>query len=127
MPPPLIPQAKPEPPDAEPPDTADTDEAGEKDEKGDTVETMTPESLVGLDQKRLLALFGVPESVRQEPPATIWRYDGEVCIADVYFYVDLNTQDLRVVTLSLRTEEDTPEARAACLASIKSLAEDTRD
>lgn len=109
---PVVPQAKPTLPEGEERPGSDG---------------LKPEALVGLDQPRLVALIGAPASVRQEPPATIWRYTSDVCTADVYFYVDLNTQDLRVVTLSLRTDDDTPEAEAACLASIKSLAEETRD
>lgn len=47
-----------------------------------------PASLIGLDAAGLRARLGVPEFVRQEQAAEVWRYAYGTCIAYLFLYAD---------------------------------------
>lgn len=67
--------------------------------------------LVGLDQPHVADLLGDPRARADSPPATIWRYAGADCDADVYFYFDLQSQTMRVLHYEIRSH-DLPERSA---------------
>ncbi|MEN2979247.1 hypothetical protein [Tistrella arctica] len=78
-----------------------------------------PEDLQGLSPGRVRALMGGPVAVTEEPPATVWQYRTGSCAADLFFYLDITSQELRVVTLAVRGKDNTDTARRACLADIR--------
>jgi hypothetical protein len=94
--PPPLPQAKPPPPA---PATA--------------VATLTPPmppardafaDLHGLDQDETVALLGEPAQRTEAPPAIMWRYQSRHCQLDVYFYLDLESREMRVLHYEVRDE-----------------------
>jgi hypothetical protein len=64
--------------------------------------------LIGLDQPHVADLLGDPHSRAESPPATIWQYAGTDCEVDVYFYLDLQSQTMRVLHYEVRSH-DLPE------------------
>ena len=64
--------------------------------------------LIGLDQPHVADLLGDPHSRAESPPATIWQYAGTDCEVDVYFYLDLQSQMMRVLHYEVRSH-DLPE------------------
>jgi len=64
--------------------------------------------LIGFDQSHVTELFGDPRTRADSPPATIWQYAGTDCEVDVYFYLDLQSQTMRVLHYEVRSH-DLPE------------------
>ena len=67
--------------------------------------------LIGLDQAQVAGVLGDPGTRVDAPPATIWRYGGAECEADVYFYLDLQSQTMRALHYEVRNH-DLPERSA---------------
>ena len=126
----LTPQEKPAPPPPKPDSTPSAQAqpvSGSRDDAGESQQALLtpvvpdvgPDDLRGLSPERVRALLGGPVSVTEEPPATVWQYRTGSCAADLFFYLDITSQELRVVTLAIRGAEDTEKARKACLADIR--------
>lgn len=63
---------------------------------------LSPKVLVGLDQAGTLALLGRPGGMRDEPPATVWSYRLNDCLLEVFFYRDVKSRALHVLTYDVR-------------------------
>jgi len=63
------------------------------------------ESLHGLDQGQTVALLGEPVQRTDAPPAILWRYQSRHCELDVYFYLDLETREMRVLHYEVRDQD----------------------
>jgi type IV secretory pathway VirB10-like protein len=61
--------------------------------------------LNGLDPVSTVALLGEPRQRAEAPPATIWRYSTRDCELDVYFYLDLRTNQLHALHYELRSQD----------------------
>jgi hypothetical protein len=61
--------------------------------------------LNGLDPVSTVAWLGEPRQRAEAPPATIWRYMSRDCELDVYFYLDLRTNQLRALHYELRSQD----------------------
>jgi hypothetical protein len=62
------------------------------------VDPVDPKRLVGLTREQMVALIGLPVSVTDKAPATVWAYRSEGCSLEVLFYMDLNTRTFRALT-----------------------------
>lgn len=82
------------------------------------VDAGSPEQLIGLDQNNTEALLGKPSERREAPPATIWRYLGQNCELDVYFYFDLQSRVMRALHYEVKSHDSTEPARNHCFAEL---------
>jgi len=62
--------------------------------------------------------------VREEPPATVWAYKEEACAVELYFYLDLENERLKTLGYEIYADEDTDEARRACLNRLVNRGKD---
>jgi hypothetical protein len=76
-----------------------------------------PANLVGMTGERITALFGAPVFVRRDPPGEFWRYRGESCVLELFFYPEAGAQ--RVDHIETRNAGDNPQDRADCLATLR--------
>ncbi|HUZ71732.1 MAG TPA: hypothetical protein VMU87_01995 [Stellaceae bacterium] len=67
-------------------------------------ETDAFERLHGLDQNETIALLGEPLQRADAPPAILWRYQSRHCELDVYFYLDLESREMRVLHYEVRDQ-----------------------
>lgn len=81
-----------------------------------------PARLVGLGEGQVVAHLGVPEKVRHEGPAMIWRYAASQCWMDVFFFADLATGDRQVLTYEIEARQlgGQPDAIGRCMQLIQS-------
>ena len=76
-----------------------------------------PASLVGMTGERVTALFGTPVFVRRDPPGEFWRYRGQTCVLELFFYLHGGAQ--RVDHLETRNTGRKPKDRANCIAKLR--------
>lgn len=74
--------------------------------------------LQGLDQAATIALLGQPQSRAEAPPATLWRYMGPDCELDVYFYLDLQTREMRVLHYEVRSHDGAEQPQQQCYGEL---------
>ncbi|MGE0746188.1 MAG: hypothetical protein AB7K86_13110 [Rhodospirillales bacterium] len=98
-------------PAAAPPESHDTREPPQ----------LSPEMLVGLSEQETHQLLGQPNTVRREPPSTVWNYAAGDCSLDVYFYFDLSTSRFRSLAYELKTARRTDDAQQLCLGDIQTI------
>ncbi len=65
--------------------------------------------LHGLDQAEAEALLGEPKERAEAPPAIVWRYASRDCDLDVYFYLDLQSRETRVLHYEVRDHDERDE------------------
>lgn len=82
---------------------------------------LDPAKLVGLRESQVSAYLGRPGTVRQEGPATVWRYSVSQCWVDVFFFSDLATGNRQVLTYEIETERlgEQQGAPGRCLQLIQ--------
>lgn len=95
---PESPEPKPAPPADQPPPPA-----------------FEPEDLIGADRAKVWSTLGTPETVREQNSSTVWAYGDLTCGLDVFFFLDVNDDELRVLTYKLKLTEDSENVRATCL------------
>jgi hypothetical protein len=83
------------------------------------VAQLDPQRLVGLNENAVTDLIGSPSEVRDEPPARVWRYNGNKCSVDVLFYFDLTQQEFRALTYSVEPAGRSDLAQRICLGGIQ--------
>jgi len=67
------------------------------------------DQLRGLDAAGTVALLGEPSQRAEAPPAILWRYASTDCELDVYFYLDLQSREMRVLHYEIRDHDDGAE------------------
>jgi hypothetical protein len=72
------------------------------------------ERLEGLDENAAAQLLGTPEQRAEAPPATIWRYISRDCELDVYFYLDLQTKEMRALHYEVRSHDGADRPDQQC-------------
>ena len=77
-----------------------------------------PDSLVGLDQKDAVRLFGKATERKEEPPATVWRYKTDGCELDLYFYLDLKSGRMRALRYGFAGDATDRTSQNDCLRAI---------
>ena len=83
------------------------------------VAQLDPQRLVGLNEGAVRDMIGSPSEVRDEPPARVWRYNGNKCSVDVLFYFDLTQQEFRALTYSVEPAGRSDLAQRICLGGIQ--------
>ena len=73
-----------------------------------------PHRLIGLNYDEAASIAGKPADTRDEPPASVWRYRVEECFVDVYFYMDMGTQQFRALAYEVKPSKTSSEVRKAC-------------
>ena len=123
------PAAEPEP--AEEPEVAEESDPVETTEPTETPTTTAalpdepelppfePESFVGLSQQAVWQILGEPLSERQKGQATVWNYRDDFCDFALFFYLDLNTDAQRALTYELELDNESADARSACLGALR--------
>ena len=77
---------------------------------------VSPETLVGAAPAGVIGLLGEPDLRRAEPPAEIWQYRTETCVADIYLIRDGGSS--RVVYVETRSPDAEAVPAAGCLGDI---------
>lgn len=83
-------------------------------------------SLVGRGEEDITQILGEPREVRNDPPAMVWNYVVAGCTFDLFFYLDLKSQDFRALAYNFEPSVNTDEAKRACLAKIQEANRDRR-
>ena len=78
--------------------------------------TVTEADINGAAPSGVIAALGEPELRRTEPPAEIWQYRTERCVADIY--LSQSGGATRVVYLETRSLNATAVPTAGCLQDI---------
>ena len=100
-PPPPPPRAKPSVPAAKPDPVA-----------------FNPEVLIGADEVGVHSRLGPPATMREQPPSTVWVYGDDVCRLSVFFFLDVNSDKLRVLSYELKVVDDTETGQTQCLQRL---------
>ncbi len=79
---------------------------------------LDPESLIGSNEAEVIQTLGTPSDTRMEAPATIWSYGDDSCSLDLYYFLDVSGNSLRVLNYQVRTAEDTEAMRRKCLRRL---------
>jgi len=79
---------------------------------------LTEDNLIGIEPVDAMGLLGVPEQIREDPPAQVWAYQRGGCSLEIYFYLDLESDNLRSLTYELDAGEPSEAARQACLTRL---------
>ncbi len=77
---------------------------------------VSAEDIVGISEYEVASLFGFPEKVMERPPAVVWRYSSQKCHLSLFFYMDVNTDSLRVLTYEVEPEK---EIAAQCITAVR--------
>jgi hypothetical protein len=80
-----------------------------------------PHRLIGLNHDEAAAVAGKPTDTRDEPPASVWRYRVEECFIDVYFYMDMATQQFRALAYEVKPSKATAEIRKTCAEMARAV------
>lgn len=62
--------------------------------------------LHGLDEAETIALLGQPKERAEAPPAVLWRYASRDCDLDLYFYLDLQSRQKRILHYEVRDHDE---------------------
>lgn len=88
--------------------------------------SMEPQALVGLGEEEITRVLGEPREVRNDPPAMVWNYVVNECRLDLFFYLDLKSQDFRALAYNFEPNTTSDGAKKACLARIQEANRDRR-
>jgi hypothetical protein len=73
------------------------------------------ETLIGADRATARAILGAPDSVVEQSSSTVWAYGNATCGLDVFFFLDVNDDELRVLTYELKLADESESGRSRCL------------
>ncbi len=110
-----LPAEKPQPADETPVETVA--------EEGPTglpsrVATLAPDDIVGMNQARVASTLGPPFARAEKPPARVWQYRGVDCILSVRFFLDLNDQSFRALSVDAAKTDGEKDAPERCIAQV---------
>jgi len=68
----------------------------------------------------MVRLLGTADTLREEPPATVWGYRSATCTLDLFFYMDMESRSFRALAYDVSTTDGVKGDRAlnACLKQI---------
>ncbi|MHB1216583.1 MAG: hypothetical protein ACYC1L_00095 [Alphaproteobacteria bacterium] len=116
---PPAPRPAPAPPANDPPAVAYAPPARAPVKPPIATKNLEPAKLMGLTYDDTEAAAGKPAEMRDEPPATVWRYQTDDCVIDVFFYMDLATKQFRAVAYDVRPAKKTADAQRICAQLAK--------
>ena len=73
--------------------------------------------LIGLDQPQETRLLGTATEQFVKPPAAVWRYRSATCELDLFFYLDLRSNQMRTLHYALKGDGGEPASHWDCLDS----------
>jgi hypothetical protein len=74
--------------------------------------------LIGLDQSGATRLLGPAAERFEKPPAAVWRFKNGNCELDLFFYLDLRSNQMRTLHYALKGDGGDPARRQDCLKSL---------
>jgi len=74
--------------------------------------------LIGLDQPGATRLLGTAAEQFEKPPATVWRYKNATCELDLFFYLDLRSNQMRTLYYAVKGDGGDPARKQDCLESL---------
>jgi hypothetical protein len=74
--------------------------------------------LQGLDQTEAVSVLGEPQQRVEAPPAVLWRYAGRDCELDVYFYLDLQSREMRILHYEVRNNDASERSQQRCYGEL---------
>lgn len=77
-----------------------------------------PAQLQGLDQDDTIAILGEPQERADAPPALLWRYASPGCELDLYFYLDLQTREMRILHYEVRVTDGSNRSQQGCYGEL---------
>ncbi|ALJ37230.1 hypothetical protein FE88_19705 [Azospirillum brasilense] len=90
--------------------------------------TLSPETLVGLDQVQTRRLLGTPAATEEAPPAKVWHYAKGDCSLKVFFFMDMtSSQDFRALSYDMKSSENVPDVDKRCFAQLLAQGWDVRN
>lgn len=116
---PSTPRSAPAPPANDPPAIAYVPPARAPVKPPIATKNLEPAKLMGLTFDDAEAAAGKPADTREEPPATVWRYQTDDCMIDVFFYMDLATKQFRAVAYDVKPTKKTADAQRICAQLAK--------
>ena len=75
--------------------------------------------LIGLDQPAVTRLLGATTEQFEQPPALVWRYKNATCELDLFFYLDLSSNQMRTLHYALKGEGGESLRRQDCVKSLR--------
>jgi len=75
--------------------------------------------LIGLDQPAVTRLLGATTEQFEQPPAQVWRYKNATCELDLFFYLDLSSNQMRTLHYALKGEGGETLRRQDCVKSLR--------
>ena len=73
-----------------------------------------PDQLLGLGRDQVVAMLGMPDLLRRDPPAELWLYEGKSCTAHLFLYPSSRDSDYEV----RHFETQQAATASACFASL---------
>jgi len=67
--------------------------------------SLTLPELVGLSEEEVARLLGTADTLREEPPATVWGYQAGTCALDLFFYMDMESRNFRALAYDVSTTD----------------------
>ena len=74
--------------------------------------------LIGLNQLGATRLLGTAAEQFEQPPAAVWRYKNATCELDLFFYLDLRSNQMRTLHYALKGDGGNTVRRQDCLESL---------
>jgi hypothetical protein len=91
--------------------------AGESTQKTQTAALLL-QDIVGMNEARVASTLGPPFARSEKPPARIWQYRGDDCILKVRFFLDLNDQSFRALSVDAAKTDGEKDAPERCIAQV---------
>ena len=86
-----------------------------------TAGAASTETIIGLSEREITDLFGQPAQVREEPPATVWRFAAGGCELELYLFMDMATEAFRALSYELIRDGLPAKVEDTCLAQLRSV------
>ena len=110
-----LPDEKPQPSDGSNSQTASLmDESTQKTQTA----ALLPQDIVGMNEARVASTLGPPFARSENPPARVWQYRGEDCILKVRFFLDLNDQSFRALSVDAAKTDGEKDVPERCFAQV---------
>jgi hypothetical protein len=103
-----------------PSDDSDSQIASLMDESTQKTQTaaLLPQDIVGMNEARVASTLGPPFARSENPPARVWQYRGEDCILKVRFFLDLNDQSFRALSVDAAKTDGEKDVPERCFAQV---------
>lgn len=78
-----------------------------------------PDQLLGMGRDQVVALLGMPNLLRRDPPAELWLYEGQACTAHLFLYQSSPDSDYQVRYVETQAGQQPAAANAGdCFAGL---------